>query len=111
MNLSDAIPLIAKGIKSLLEINVIQEESTENTEKMTIILDYQERSREDILQDLPITKESEKPDEKCPICWDHPNGYMQRGRRCRHYFHRECLQEWLQDESREMICPLCQQKM
>ena len=111
MNLSEAIPLVAKGIQSLLEINMIQEESTENFEKMTVTLDFQERSRQEILKDLPITEELEKPNDKCPICWDCPKGYMQRGRRCQHYFHKECLQEWLQDESRQMICPLCQQKV
>lgn len=49
------------------------------------------------------TRRSRSSDPPCPICLQPGEGMVAR-LRCRHVFHRECIEEWLVHRD---TCPLC----
>jgi hypothetical protein len=48
--------------------------------------------------------------EKCPICYDEisHNEIIAKIRKCRHFFHKPCLDQWLNVKK---ICPMCRYKL
>lgn len=114
MNFSNTIAIVSHGLKSIQETNYILGESSKDELKMTFTIDFEEKTKEQIIDDLPKKSNNvinNEDDEKCPICWDKLEGELQKGRKCQHYFHQECLQEWLKRPQQSLICPLCQQNL
>ncbi|XP_053696366.1 E3 ubiquitin-protein ligase KCMF1-like [Sabethes cyaneus] len=44
------------------------------------------------------------PDEECPICWDPFSDSDSRQLNCKHTFHSECIQQWVDQNN---SCPMC----
>lgn len=61
---------------------------------------------EGIQQSLLAFQVKESSNEECPICWGHfqMNQQALQVEGCGHYFHQECLSEWMRQDAR---CPLC----
>jgi len=114
MNLSDSYKLVKNGIQSVSIIELIPNsesiDSVSNNYQCQVNIHYQEQTRQNILAALPSTQTR---DDCCPICLVEfkTTHKLKRGRRCRHSFHSKCIKAWLNDESREFICPICRRPL
>ncbi len=121
MNLENSYKLVKSSISNISNIEMIPTTNdTANIFQCQVNIDYQEKSRQSILNCLPTnqtTHWSIDPTilikETCPICLDKftTKSHIMHGRRCQHLFHKTCLDNWLKDESRKCLCPICQQAL
>jgi hypothetical protein len=60
-----------------------------------------------------ITEPEETPDGECSICYTTFDSSDQKVGQlpCNHYFHRECMIKWLEEENSGENCPLCRRKL
>jgi len=110
MNLTDSYKLIKSSIQSISNIELVPTSAeTSDSYQCQVNIDYQERTRHDILAALPKTSAPLAVPDCCPICLIQfkPTSKLQHGRRCQHMFHSKCLVQWLSDETRECLCPIC----
>jgi len=118
MNFSDALAIAYQGLNNILEILLVDENETTNgqSDKVTVQVEYIEKSNKEILDNLPkpniIENEDDQSEEPCAICMDcfKDQDDIREGRNCHHQFHFHCLKMWLGDD-KEIKCPICQRPL
>jgi hypothetical protein len=60
------------------------------------------------LKGLMIAMKTPPSSEDCPICLEVDSAKERVTLKCRHSFHSDCAQKWLQ---RKMNCPYCRQRI
>ena len=117
MNLENSYKLVKGSLDNISNIELIPTTiDSANVFQCQVNIDYQEKSRQFILNALPTTSPittTAQTKELCPICLDKfkTTDELMHGRRCQHLFHQTCLKNWLQDEKRKCLCPICQQSV
>lgn len=49
-------------------------------------------------------EESDKTSQDCPICYEAIDAGCEKVLKCKHVFHKECIEKWLSTKS---TCPIC----
>ena len=111
MNLENATKTVSKGLQSLQDSELIIEEDLVNQFQGKINLNFQERTPEEIVEDLPtkIVPRGTSKTDRCPICWSNfeIGEELKNGKKCNHLFHTGCLMNWLRIDASNMTCPYC----
>jgi len=99
MDIGELEKVVRRQIESIDNVETHLDEDG----KVKVHIYYEPVKLEEIVDDFPMGDSSQCTD-VCGICLGKITTNIIRPRRCNHWFHKDCLKEWL---SKKMECPMC----